>query len=211
MAKYIATAPVAKAEDAVCTYPRCEADPSEYVATGASLCWTHFELIGRAYLAMPVKVRPKNGKETDRFVTIVRDDHKCPKCGSPVTRDRLHDRFSCADYWCDFKAERAEFTAIVHAKRADIANMDTVRVQAGALVYYIAFGDRIKIGTSANLGKRLIALPHDRLFATEPGGYATEHMRHVQFADCRVNGEWFTRSRELIAHIDALNENAIAG
>lgn len=74
------------------------------------------------------------------------------------------------------------------------------------VVYYIRFADRIKIGTTVNLGTRLSALPYDDVLATEPGGRHVEQQRHKEFADLRINGEWFTPGTKLIRHIEALRE-----
>lgn len=72
------------------------------------------------------------------------------------------------------------------------------------VVYYILFGNRIKIGTTTSLRGRLDALPYDEVLATEPGGFDVERMRHDQFADCRVRGEWFEPTPALLAHIAEL-------
>lgn len=79
------------------------------------------------------------------------------------------------------------------------------REAAGApedLVYYILFGNRIKIGITSSLRSRLDSLPRGlRVLATEPGGRAVERERHEQFADCRVGGEWFRMTRPLLVHV----------
>lgn len=69
-------------------------------------------------------------------------------------------------------------------------------------VYYIRFGDRIKIGTSSSLKGRLNSLPHDEILALEPGSYAVERQRHRDFARLRIDGqrEWFHDSAYLRAH-----------
>lgn len=69
-----------------------------------------------------------------------------------------------------------------------------------SVVYYLRFGDRVKIGTTTNLRSRLAAIPHDELLAVEPGNHAIEHMRHLQFADFRVTGEWFRNSPDVADH-----------
>jgi Meiotically up-regulated gene 113 len=69
-------------------------------------------------------------------------------------------------------------------------------------VYYILFGNRIKIGISSNLRSRLDSLPRGvRVLATEPGGRDVERERHEQFADCRVGGEWFRPTHALLVHV----------
>lgn len=73
-----------------------------------------------------------------------------------------------------------------------------------AVVYYLKFADRIKIGTTTNLKVRLTAIPHDEVLATEPGGYKLEKARHAQFAEARIRGEWFQATTELLAHAQRL-------
>ncbi len=73
-----------------------------------------------------------------------------------------------------------------------------------SVVYYIRFGDRIKIGYSRNLASRLRALPHDELLTVEPGAIGVEKRRHLQFADLWIIGEWFRADPELLAHIEQL-------
>ena len=51
------------------------------------------------------------------------------------------------------------------------------------VVYYLRYGDRIKIGTSANPRRRVASLPHDEVLAFERGGRPLEQRRHAQFAD----------------------------
>ncbi|SMH27777.1 T5orf172 domain-containing protein [Rathayibacter oskolensis] len=73
------------------------------------------------------------------------------------------------------------------------------------VVYYIRFGERIKIGTSANPRQRLRRLRHEELLAFERGGRALEQHRHEQFAAERLeHTEWFARSAGLDAHIDVV-------
>lgn len=80
---------------------------------------------------------------------------------------------------------------------------------AGQVVYYMRFGDRVKIGYSGNLAKRLQAVPNDELLATEPGTTATEFARHEQFAELRITGEWFQYAEPLTDHIEGL-QRAVA-
>jgi len=92
-----------------------------------------------------------------------------------------------------------------HARAAALARQD---LEAASVVYYIQFGDRIKIGTTTDLGKRLGALPHDCLLATEPGGPLVERQRHEQFGALRIKGEWFEPAPVLLGHIQALPRHA---
>lgn len=77
-----------------------------------------------------------------------------------------------------------------------------------AVVYYLRFGDRIKIGTSSDVWTRIASIPHDRLLATEPGGYTLERERHQQFREFRLarNREWFRDCPEIRKHVNALRE-----
>jgi T5orf172 domain len=73
------------------------------------------------------------------------------------------------------------------------------------VVYYLRFGDRIKIGTSSNPRARLAQLRFDELLAFERGGRSTEQRRHAQFAEHRFPGsEWFHANDALAAHIEAV-------
>lgn len=73
-----------------------------------------------------------------------------------------------------------------------------------SVVYYVRFGDRIKIGFSRNLGVRLTVIPHDELLTVEPGARVIEKRRHQQFAKHRITGEWFAAVPELLEHIEGL-------
>jgi excisionase family DNA binding protein len=75
-------------------------------------------------------------------------------------------------------------------------------------VYYIRFGDRIKIGTTKCLTARLSDLPHDEVLATEPGGRDVETRRHRQFAAQKIRREWFRPDPVLLEHIAALVRGA---
>jgi hypothetical protein len=72
------------------------------------------------------------------------------------------------------------------------------------VVYYVRFGDRIKIGTSANPRGRLAQLHVEELLALERGTRLLEQRRHAQFAAHRLGGEWFAPHTALEAHIAAL-------
>ncbi|WP_433568035.1 GIY-YIG nuclease family protein (plasmid) [Nocardia sp. CA-151230] len=77
-------------------------------------------------------------------------------------------------------------------------------IEDGHHVYYMQFGDRVKIGVTSNLPQRLEDIPCDELLTVERGGYELEKQRHHEFRHCRVNGEWFTKTPELAQHIQAV-------
>jgi hypothetical protein len=76
------------------------------------------------------------------------------------------------------------------------------------VVYYLRFGDRVKIGTTFNPRQRFAGLPHDEVLAFERGDRATERRRHLEFADDRLGtSEWFALTPRLRAHVEALAAN----
>ena len=74
------------------------------------------------------------------------------------------------------------------------------------VVYYIGYGDRVKIGTSSNPRARLAQLSYERLLAFEHGDRSREQRRHAQFAAHRIGrGEWFEANDDLSRHIETLS------
>lgn len=76
----------------------------------------------------------------------------------------------------------------------------------GQVVYFVGCGDAIKIGTTANLPRRLRALAtgtHEQvvLLAMAPGGTVLEGEYHKRFAASRIRREWFKRSPEIESEI----------
>ncbi len=74
------------------------------------------------------------------------------------------------------------------------------------VVYYIRWGDRVKIGTSSQPRRRLAVLWHEELLAFERGGRPLERARHREFADLRLGGEWFAAEPRLLAHVARVAE-----
>jgi hypothetical protein len=74
------------------------------------------------------------------------------------------------------------------------------------VVYYLRFGDRIKIGTSGNPRMRLASQRYEELLAFERGNRTVEQRRHAQFSDARIlRTEWFDSSDALLRHIGVLS------
>lgn len=91
--------------------------------------------------------------------------------------------------------------AVCEWKVGEIPDGDAIRPRVD-VVYYLRFGDRIKIGTSSNPRNRLAAIVHDELLAFEPGGRVLEQRRHAQFARHRLDqSEWFGAHEDLLRHI----------
>jgi excisionase family DNA binding protein len=143
-------------------------------------------------------VRRERGKILLNIIEVLRTDHVMQQRsrrarGEPVTWN--FDGEPDAD---------ADLIARVCMEAATTARVATDT----SVVYYIRFGDRIKIGTTVNLVSRLGNLPHDQLLATEPGGVNLEGLRHAQFAEHRIRGEWFRPAPELLAHIGSVKTSA---
>jgi hypothetical protein len=95
--------------------------------------------------------------------------------------------------------------AICEWRVGDIVDVELASVVRVDVVYYLRFGDRIKIGTSSNPRQRLGSLRYDELLAFERGNRALEQRRHAQFADLRLaRTEWFSTHPVLTEHIDVL-------
>jgi hypothetical protein len=69
-------------------------------------------------------------------------------------------------------------------------------------VYFIRFGDRVKIGYTTDFARRRTELPHDAVLGVIPGTLDDEAAWHRLFADLRIKGEWFHADRELLAAIE---------
>ena len=73
------------------------------------------------------------------------------------------------------------------------------------IVYYLRFGDRVKIGTTTNPRQRFAALRHEEVLAFERGDRRLEQRRHAEFAAERQGrSEWFELTDRLRAHIDTV-------
>lgn len=77
------------------------------------------------------------------------------------------------------------------------------RTQTPGWIYYVRIGDRIKIGYSADVKRRLRAYPPDsELLAVHPGTPGLEAQIHRDFAGSRADGrEWFYQHDDLMRHI----------
>lgn len=79
-----------------------------------------------------------------------------------------------------------------------------------SVVYFIRAGDRIKIGVTSNISRRMQALQTGHpemldLLHTMPGGRREERQFHEQFRALRIrNSEWFICAGELAELLDTL-------
>jgi hypothetical protein len=122
-------------------------------------------------------------------------------CGGPVPEDAPVDL-------CLLHLQEAYLYIrdIIEEWEPGEVNYDPRRHPEPSVVYYLRFGDRIKIGTSKDVWTRIGSLPYDRLLATEPGGYDLESERHRQFKAFRLarKREWFQDCPEIRKHVNAL-------
>lgn len=71
-----------------------------------------------------------------------------------------------------------------------------------SVVYYMKFGQHVKIGFSTNLPSRARDLKPEAVIAVEPGARGEETTQHLRFLDKRVHGEFFQLDHELIQYIN---------
>lgn len=130
----------------------------------------------------------------------------CGECGVKLLWwHQSEHRVECSE--CGWTSD--DPVVIADAAAALQALYDEARpkvVDVRPVVYYLLFGDRIKIGTTTDLDSRLKVIPHDQVLAVEPGGHALERERHAQFAAHRLNGEWFAAHAALWEHVRGVRD-----
>ena len=103
---------------------------------------------------------------------------------------------------------------LIRRKRtADIAG-DQSLWNAASVVYFIQWGDRVKIGYTSDLKKRLKSLTFspDAVLLAIPGDRAAELAIHHRLAKYRFpRTEWFEMSEEVLDYIDYLRETRREG
>lgn len=80
--------------------------------------------------------------------------------------------------------------------------------ECGTVVYFVRFGDRVKIGFTSDMKARMAVIPHDEILATIPGGRELEQKLHHRFKLTRLTGEWFRISPELMHFIGQVRKAA---
>lgn len=124
---------------------------------------------------------------------------------SDVMRQLIVD----TDWIIDIKRLQNSFE--MHKDRKALEREREAAKTLPGVVYYVRLtGDRIKIGTSRELKRRLASMrvrPAD-LLAVEPGDVERERERHDQFRHLRQGRlEEFTTSPELEAHIEDVRQS----
>jgi hypothetical protein len=117
------------------------------------------------------------------------------------------------------KAERAEARGVVITKEVlhyitlefhdDTQQEENPRHERPYVVYYMRIGNRVKIGTTSDIKRRLSEINPEELLATEAGGLDIEKQRHQQFASLWSHGEWFSYGDTLKAHIQGLETEPV--
>lgn len=107
------------------------------------------------------------------------------------------------DYWS--KHPQIQKTASRPRKATTEPKERTEKIVQG-WIYFVESGDRIKIGYSSSLTRRMKNIKHGSPFPTElllyiDGSMADEKALHKRFAKARLNGEWFAKSSELMKFI----------
>jgi hypothetical protein len=129
-----------------------------------------------------------------------------PRCYAPVTTKV--DLPLCADHCLKVYSRMQALMACYRDAPSDFDVRFPVPPEDDELrpsiVYFLRFGDRIKIGSTTNLTQRLRTVPHDEVLLTIPGTYIVEFNLHRTFAAERITGEWFQASPRLLAAIHDL-------
>jgi hypothetical protein len=110
--------------------------------------------------------------------------------------------------WYAWQQEEVE---AVHARVAAESAATQERRAPCEWVYFLRFGDRIKIGYTADLRERLRSVPHDEVLHVEPGGRRDERRVHAAFVHLRIRGEWYEAAPDLLAFIGDLQARGNAG
>jgi hypothetical protein len=84
----------------------------------------------------------------------------------------------------------------------------TVRQPRSGWIYFIRFGDRVKIGYTTNPDQRMRDLPHDQVLGIMPGTRADEAAWHRLLIDFHVVGEWFRAEPDVIATLARVAERS---
>lgn len=132
---------------------------------------------------------------------------RCMFCGYLSVRELEGEGLQfCTDPLCgrvNFGLSSAELQELMDKRQAASDRLARARFE---VVYYLRWGDRIKIGTSRNLPGRMQQIWHDELLAVEPGSYDLERKRHGEFAEHRIPNyrEWFRAAPNLMFFINNL-------
>lgn len=134
-----------------------------------------------------------------------RDCHASPVPDAPVNLCLRHLK-EAADYFHAMTSDPER----VAAAWSQVAEERASAPEKRSIVYFVRFGDRVKIGTTTNPRIRFGALPFDEILATFPGDRSTEQLLHRRFASLRLTktGEWFRDDPQIRDFITRAKRNA---
>lgn len=178
--------------------------PAQVVSSGT----TKYALQGRSpkYKPMDLGVMFCPGCSHTLMVEVDTQRLACPNCTGRFTAEQVRASMKG-------RAEIDNVRLSAMREQARLQRLDELRRLAEAaredenetgIVYYIRFRDAVKIGTTTAPARRLSSLPWDELMAVEPGGRAVEQLRHAEWAEHRLNGEWFEMGDALSEFIESV-------
>lgn len=180
-----------------CCKPGCEAPASSATASQVPLCEVHILDVYKAVNRMLTVENPK----LDEYALLPLEQQRipgpCPACGhAGYLMLSVADRIRCLSAFCYYESSSAEFEQLRRRLLYDLAGERSV-------VYYLKFGDWVKIGTTTRLKQRLQKLQTvEMLYGFEFGGRKLERRRHDNFIHYRMFGEWFEDNTHIRGHIN---------
>lgn len=132
---------------------------------------------------------------------------RCPRCKTVTSVDPVDLSFARCERCHELIHDTEFITSLLAKEDAEREQRLALRGVLG-VVYYMRFGDRVKIGYTSDLRVRALEVPNDEVLAAEPGDYETERERHMQFKDLKVPAfkEWFRHEEVLMDHIAEVRE-----
>lgn len=177
--KYLSSCPVPAKSGGDCWH-----DP--HPASSWGLCAEHWRAVVNEWDAEQPSVRIRCARCGFRSDIDSADlpHARCEQCASPI----------------------GDLEAVLSILDAD-GSAEARERKAQGVVYYLRFGNRLKIGFTSEIRARVAGLPCDEVMAAEPGTYATESERLRQFGEYLAWGrEWFEMSAPLMEHVSAVRE-----
>jgi hypothetical protein len=119
--------------------------------------------------------------------------------GAPVSLCGTHLR-EVYEFAADMVSERwdgavREYVADLHAT---FRPPPSVKQPKAGNVYFLRFGNRIKVGYTTDPTRRFLELPHDEVIGVIPGTRDDETAWHRLLGDYRTVGEWFRAEPEVL-------------
>lgn len=139
---------------------------------------------------------------------IVASECCYPNCAAPLsgTLDQpLCDRHAVAVYR-EVRDAMGDPTAQALAAIAPAPTTKAADPRSTGSIYFVQFGDRIKIGFTTNMKQRMKVIPKDQILATTPGSLGVERRIHNRFAHLRITGEWFRADKELLDYVEFVRQ-----